>query len=327
MSTWRLTWPSAWGGPVASARFKAQPEDFEVEEILSDPFTGEGEHLCLWLEKRGDNTEYIARQLARCLGVEPMVVSFCGLKDRHAVTRQWFSVQLPGIANNVALEKLNPEFRILASDRHRTKLRRGQHWGNHFSIRLRSVQGDREALETRLLKLAEQGSPNYFGPQRFGHGGGNLVAADALNPRKLRGKNFQAGLYLSSARSWLFNEALAQRVEDGTWLDRQEGEPPETAPTGPLFGDGGSGAGEPLASRENAILSLYPNFDRLFQARRLRPERRSLSLRPQDFKMRWEGEDLLLQFSLIAGGFATTWLGEALTLLSEVPGSDEADLK
>lgn len=315
MTSWRLEWPPGWGGAVAKALFKREPEDFEVEEILAEPFTGEGEHLCLWLEKRGDNTEYVARELARCLEVDPSVVGFCGLKDRHAVTRQWFSVQLPGVSSDTALAKLKPGFRILASDRHRSKLRRGQHWGNRFVIRLRDVEGDSGLIESRLSLLAKEGSPNYFGPQRFGRDGGNLVEADRLNPKRLRGKNFRAGLYLSSARSWLFNEILANRVEAGTWQTLQEGDPAQE-PTGPLFGDGGGGAREPLSRLEDALLLQYPNFDRLFRARRLRPERRALGLWPRDFEMAWEGADLIVRFELAAGGFATTWLGEAFILLS-----------
>lgn len=321
MSAWRLDWPHAWGGPVAKADFKVEPEDFQVEEILPEALSGDGEHLCLWLEKRGDNTEFVARQLARRLGVDSAAVGFCGLKDRHAVTRQWFSVQLPGMASEPALEKLESEFRVLASGRHRSKLRRGQHWGNWFSIRLRNVEGDREILETRLRQLAEQGSPNYFGPQRFGHGGGNLAEADALDPRRLRGKNFRAGIYLSSARAWLFNEVLAQRVEAGNWQVCQEGDPQAPEPTGPLFGDGGGGALEPLASQEDVLLAQYPNFDRLFRARRLRPERRKLVLRPQEPITRWEGGDLIVEFSLESGGFATAWLGEAFILIS--PARDD----
>lgn len=319
MSAWRLQWPYAWGGPVASAQFKEHPEDFEVEEILPQPFSGEGEHLCLWLEKRGDNTEYIARSLARCLGVESMAVSFCGLKDRQAVTRQWFSVQLPGIADEAALEKLRPEFCILATARNRSKLRRGQHWGNRFVVRLRGVEGDRAMLEKKLNVLAEKGSPNYFGPQRFGHGGGNLAQAEALDPRKLRGRNVRTGLYLSAARSWLFNEVLGARVDDGTWLMPVEGDPAGERPSGPLFGDGGGGATGPLAANENALLAAYPNFDRLFRARRLAPERRQLAVKPREFSMQWDGQDLLLEFSLPSGSYATAWLGEALTLVSPAP--------
>ncbi|QCF26375.1 tRNA pseudouridine(13) synthase TruD [Hydrocarboniclastica marina] len=319
MNQWRLSWPFAWGGPVATGRFKTVPEDFEVEEILTEPFSGEGEHLCLWLEKRGDNTDFIGRQLARCLGVEHMAVSFCGLKDRHAVTRQWFSIQLPGIADDTALEKLGAEFRILSHTRNRSKLRRGQHWGNRFVIRLREVQGDRPALETRLNILAEKGGPNYFGPQRFGHGGGNLREAEALDPRKLRGRNVRTGLYLSAARSWLFNEVLAARVEAGTWLNRIEGDPILERPTGPMLGDGGGGASGPLAETENSMLAAYPAFDRLFRARRLAPERRDLCVVPRDFDMRWEGDDLILAFSLSAGSYATSWLGEAVTLISAEP--------
>ena len=84
--------------------------------------------------------------------------------------------------------------------------------------------------------------PNYFGAQRFGHDGGNLEAALSLDPRRLRGRNFRQGMYLSAARSWLFNEVLAARLAKGTWLQPLPGDPVPGQATGPLFGDGGSDA-------------------------------------------------------------------------------------
>ncbi|TVP61530.1 MAG: tRNA pseudouridine(13) synthase TruD, partial [Halomonadaceae bacterium] len=87
MSQWQLTWPRAWEEPLGQAVIRTEPEDFVVDEILGWELDGKGEHLCLWLEKRGDNTEFVATELARLAGCRKMDVSFCGLKDRHAVTR------------------------------------------------------------------------------------------------------------------------------------------------------------------------------------------------------------------------------------------------
>ena len=73
-------------------RLRARPEDFRVEEIpLVEP-EGEGEHLYLWLEKTGRDTEAVAKELAELAGVAPGEVGFAGRKDKNAVTRQWFSV-------------------------------------------------------------------------------------------------------------------------------------------------------------------------------------------------------------------------------------------
>src|SRR5438270_6986395 len=71
---------------------KVRPEDFEVEEVPAYEPCGSGEHLFLWVEKRGVGAEFFARQVARRLDVAPGEVGAAGLKDRQAVTRQWVSV-------------------------------------------------------------------------------------------------------------------------------------------------------------------------------------------------------------------------------------------
>ena len=88
--------PRAYGGPVLRATLRATAEDFRVEEILGYDADGHGEHVLLWVEKRDANTDWVARELAKFAGVPPVAVGYAGLKDRHAVTRQTFSVQLAG---------------------------------------------------------------------------------------------------------------------------------------------------------------------------------------------------------------------------------------
>ncbi|HFD39876.1 MAG TPA: tRNA pseudouridine(13) synthase TruD, partial [Anaerolineae bacterium] len=90
------TLPSPYGPPLGQAVLRSRPEDFQVEEIPVCMPDGAGEHVWLKICKRGQNTDWVARQLARFAGVRPRDVSFAGLKDRHAVTEQWFSVHLPG---------------------------------------------------------------------------------------------------------------------------------------------------------------------------------------------------------------------------------------
>ena len=87
------------GKPDIKALLKAEPEDFMVEELISYPLSGEGEHLWCWVEKRQQNTDWVAGMLAKWAGTSKRNVGFAGQKDRHAVTRQWFSIQLPGKAN------------------------------------------------------------------------------------------------------------------------------------------------------------------------------------------------------------------------------------
>lgn len=333
---WRLDWPVSAGERVGSAILKAAPEDFRVTEWLwpedelpaasSDMPSGAGEHLCVRLEKSGDNTEYVARELATLAGCRDYEVGFCGLKDRHAVTVQWFSLYRPGresddpeLLANIALR-----WPIHASRRHARKLRRGEHRVNHFELVLREVAGDRLALDHALELLQQRGAPNYFGPQRFGIGGGNLDRAVKLDPTRLNRKRGRGGrnasknvLYFSAARSWFFNEVLAARVVAGNWFTDMAGEPlsGNDSPTGPLWGDGGTTATGDQETLERDIVAAHPELVHLFQATRMKPERRALVTRPESFSWQWlDDHTLSLQFSLQPGQYATTVLADIFEL-------------
>ncbi|WP_373001247.1 tRNA pseudouridine(13) synthase TruD [Marinobacter sp.] len=336
MSQWRLDWPTSGGSRIASGRLKTAPGDFIVDELLelpesnsdveADAVAGSGEHLCLKLEKVGDNTEYVARELARMADCRNFDVGFCGLKDRHAVTRQWFSLYRPGSeAQDAALiREIAARWPVLAASRQVRKLRRGDHSGNGFVITLRGVTGDHPAIEGALNRLADIGAPNYFGPQRFGIGGANLDRAMSHDPTTLnrrgrpggkgRGGKNRAGsegaknvLYFSAARSWLFNEVLAARVEDGSWV--------EPKATGPLWGDGGTTASGALETLERGVVAQTPGLAALFSATRMKPERRPLAVKPENLVWQWLSEDSLeLAFLLLPGQYATTVLSDIFEL-------------
>ncbi len=336
MSQWRLDWPTSGGGRIAHARLKATPGDFVVDEVLEFPdaptdtstevVAGGGEHLCLKLEKVGDNTEYVARELARLADCRSFDVGFCGLKDRHAVTRQWFSLYRPGCEaqDSDLIREISDRWPVLAASRQVRKLRRGDHRGNAFVITLREVSADRQKVDAALHRLADTGAPNYFGPQRFGIGGANLDRAVSIDPTTLnrrgrpggkgRGGKKRGGsegaknvLYFSAARSWLFNEVLAARVESGSWAE------PEA--TGPLWGDGGTTASGALETLERDIVAQSPGVAALFSVTRMKPERRPLAVKPENFAWQWIGEDdLELAFFLFPGQYATTVLSDIFEL-------------
>ena len=335
---WRLNWPAAGGEAVATALLKAKPEHFCVDEILDLPgfpeesvrvlseggVPGEGEHLCVRLEKTGDNTDYVARELARLAGCQPHDVGLCGLKDRHAVTRQWFSIYRPGMMDSDAgyISEVRSRWPVLAVCRAARKLRRGEHRGNRFDILLTGVEADRVKLDQVLTRLAEQGCPNYFGSQRFGWNGNNLDQACRLKPGRQRGRNNRNGLYFSAARSWLFNEILAHRVTEGSWNRRLPGEPSEVDVTGPLWGDGGTSARDEQEVLERQIVARHPQLEAVFAQTRMKPERRPLVLRPGNFSWQWSEPDRLrVAFELEPGQFATSVLAEvfSLTDASQMP--------
>lgn len=314
MSDWLLDWPGAWGPPLGEALIRSCPEDFVVEEELGWTPQGTGEHLCLYLEKRGDNSEFLARDLARLAGCRKMDVGFCGLKDRNAVTRQWFSLYRPRGEDAPLLEAIAGRWTVLDYCRHSRKLRRGDHRANRFQLRLRQCSADREAFAARWETVVSRGCPNYFGPQRFGFGGGNLDRALALTPAQLRGRaGFQSGLYLSAARSWCFNQWLAQRVREEGWQQPLPGDPGPGA-TGPLAGDGSTLAEPPLLAQELAYLEQWPAFTALFRQTRMQPARRPQVLLPEAAGLEWQGDDPVLTFTLPAGTFATAILQELVTI-------------
>ena len=335
--------PRAHGAPVLAARIRVAPEDFDVTEIDGFEASGAGEHLLLTLEKRGMNTAFVARLLAEWAGVDERAVGYAGLKDRHAVTRQRFSVQLPGreAPDTAALERDDPatgqRLRVLDQARHTRKLPRGALAGNRFRLALRAVEGERDAIEDRLRAIAARGVPNAFGEQRFGHGGGNVDKARRMFAG-LRVRRDERALLLSAARSELFNRVLAARVADGSWDRALEGEAwmldgsrsvfgPEPwteqlatrladfdiHPTAPLWGrgelrsEGEARARELAALADDDALALRAGL----QGAGLKQERRATRLRPGELAWRWLEEAALeLSFSLPPGTYATTVLAE-----------------
>ncbi len=325
----------AHGGPALHARLRAEAADFVVEERLGFVPTGSGEHAFLSVEKIGANTDWLAGQIARFANVAPLAVGYSGLKDRHAITRQSFTVHLPGRPDpdwaGLALDGV----RILDATRHNRKLKRGSHRGNRFTIRLRGVRGDRGLAERRIAAIREHGVPNYFGEQRFGRDGGNIELARALFAGRRLGRA-QRGIALSAARSQLFNAVLARRVTDGTWNRVLEGEVWMLAgshaifgpvpidedittrladraihPTGPLWGAGELRSESVVRVLEESTADLWSDLAIGLAANGLKQERRSLRLLVEDLAYRWIDEDSLqLDFSLPAGAYATTVLGE-----------------
>lgn len=320
-------YPYAFGQPSLSGVLRSQPADFVVEEQLGFAPDGEGPHFMLWVEKTGANTEWVARQLARAVKCRPMDVGFCGMKDRHAVTRQWFSVPAPAAAVDWQVPDIEG-VRVLETHAHRRKLRRGAHRANRFSLTLRDVTGD-DDLDERVRQARQQGVPNYFGPQRFGRDGDNVVrAVDGA----------RGGVYLSAARSFLFNAVLAARVGRGDWNQLLPGEAVQLDgsgsffiaeamddvllrrlaefdihPSGPLWGKGELPSRQDAAALENDVADAMPELVALLANAGMRQERRALRLPVPTLEVtRREGNLCVLAFELPPGAFATSVLREII---------------
>jgi tRNA pseudouridine13 synthase len=323
-----------------NAGFKRAPEHFIVDEVLGFTPGGGGEHLWLHVEKRNENTDQLARSLARWAGVKPMAVSYSGMKDRYAVTRQWFSIQVPG-ARQKAIDITTCPATVLAHAFHSRKLKRGTHKLNRFEILLTDVQGDRAAIDARLQWIAEHGVPNYFGAQRFGREGGNVAQAIAMFEGATRPAPHLRSILLSAARSQIFNAVLSARVADGSWLAPMAGDvcsldgsgsvfaydaadasiasrmlAGDVHLSGPLWGRSEAGANgsasADTAALEQAIARRFPVLAQGLDDVGMTMERRALRLMPRQLTAEWQGNDLLLKFCLTRGAFATTVLRELL---------------
>tara|TARA_R110001592_G_scaffold13583_19_gene62132 strand:- start:6867 stop:7910 length:1044 start_codon:yes stop_codon:yes gene_type:complete len=327
-----------YGKPTCTARFKQHCEDFRVEEHLDFELTGEGEHVCLWVKKIGENTDYLARQLAKFAGIAAKNVSYAGLKDRQAETYQWFSLYIPG--------KITPDFASFESEgvtilkviRHNKKLRTGCLDGNKFAIVLREVS-DKNTLQAVLDKVPH-GVPNYFGNQRFGFDGHNVNAALQLfNGRKIKDR-FKRGMYLSAARSYLFNRVISQRISDNLHSSPLLGDcvqfvanrsffplpdlteailqrlaSREVCLTAPLWGAGELTSSDDAKQYELDCLQSFSDLQAGLAKEGLKQERRPLLLVPEQFSYQWlDDASVKIEFYLPAGCYATSVIRELIEI-------------
>lgn len=332
-------WPCAYPTPAVQALFKQQPADFCVFEIPLSLPQGEGEHVWLEVEKRSANTAWIAGRIATLAGVAEMDVGYAGLKDRHAITRQWFSVYLPK-GDTPDFSQLNDEeMTVLSQQRHSKKLRRGDLLGNRFVIRLRQVTMADEAayqqLQHNLAAVQQHGVPNYFGEQRFGHDGGNIEAGRAMLAGEIRVRNRQKkSIYLSAIRSLIFNEVVAARIQAGLWGEALDGDVlVHEQATGPLWGRGRLTSQDQTLQLETDVAARYADMCNGLEHAGLQQERRALAALPSHFQWRWlaqneeqsgrtelstseyqQAHDLELSFSLAAGYYATSIIRELMQI-------------
>jgi tRNA pseudouridine13 synthase len=328
--------PRAHGPTLAQGRLKERAEDFRVDELLGFSPEGEGEHALLRIRKAGANTEWVARRLAEFARVPVSAVGYAGLKDRQALATQWFSVHtirdLPDWSTFAA-----EGVEVLESHRHGRKLRRGALTGNRFVIRIRELRVDSGQLGERWGLLCRSGVPNYVGPQRFGKGEANLHGAFALfRGEAKRASRHLRGLWLSAARSQLFNQVLAVRVERGDWDCPLPGDRMQLAgtgshflteapdeeiqartrdfdlgPTGPLWGAGELDTAGAVRALELSVVANFPVLADGLNRAGLGQQRRPLRVRPTETGLELAQSGVLeLAFTLPAGAFATAVLRE-----------------
>ena len=335
-----LDWPYVHGKPLSTALFKEVAEDFHVNELFEGEFSGEGEHIVIKIEKRGINTEDVIKSLARLINKPVKLISYAGLKDRQALATQWLSIHAPGEVIEGIGELSGTGWRVIEHNRHNKKLRPGFLSGNHFMIRLKEVS-DVADFEQRIAKIRQTGVPNYFGLQRFGRDGGNLVKANEVLTQGRRVKDrFLMGMYYSAARSWIFNQILALRVTSQNWntpligdvmqlsgsnsiftvdaldeeLNRRIQEQ-DIAPASPLAGKSKNKVSGDALQLINQIYSTCQPWIEGLEKQGLEEAWRANILYPKNLDYQISGNNLELSFCLPAGCFATIVLRELVNCL------------
>ncbi|MFT7490513.1 MAG: tRNA pseudouridine13 synthase [Pseudohongiellaceae bacterium] len=352
--------PTVYPSLELSAKFRSAPEDFVVHENLGFSPSNNGEHCLIHIEKIGQNTHWVAEQLALLLKLDSKAVGYCGRKDRHAVTRQWLSIYDPHrnidfsdeLGSNIGIDGV----KLLETTRHSHKLRPGDHQSNHFYIRLRDVkrlnhsatedglvddstngtEGIGELLEdsqkpniiNAIKQRFKSGIPNYFGPQRFGRGGNNLLAAGNWFEGKQPPPRKQKSMVMSAARSYLFNKVLAVRIQQNCWASAIDGDVLIDAyPTAPLWGRGRLTTQVQALELETTALEGLNDWCHGLEHCGLKQERRATVLHPTQVSVTYDDDDLVIAFDLISGAFATSVLAEVCTLEVAHGVSIEASLK
>ena len=309
-------WARAWGPPLFEGRIRSTPADFSVDELLSVEFSGEGEHDWLRIEKVGANTHWVAEQLAGHAKVPVRDVGFSGLKDRHAITAQWFSVRRK-IKQPTDWSCFEAEgVRLLEAQVHNRKLNRGTHQANAFSIAVRAsgIEAQRDVINERLETIREHGVPNYFGEQRFGRDGGNVELGHAVIAGR-RVSRAKRGIAISALRSFEFNAALDERVREGTWNALMSGDFANLDGSGSTFE-----VDEVTAELEARCLRLdihptgvLPEISELG----VKSTYRALRTRVSDLTWSLADDALRLEFRLGKGSYATAVLREIVRLPAE----------
>ncbi|MDG6369563.1 tRNA pseudouridine(13) synthase TruD [Glaesserella parasuis] len=326
------------GKPTQAGQLKVESADFIVKEELGYDLSGDGEFVAVKIRKTDANTLFVGEKLAEFVGISAKNMSYAGLKDRHAVTEQWFCLHLAG--------KETPDFtqfqfdgvEIIEVTRHNRKIRVGSLAGNHFELLLRDVKESND-LTARLQQIQAVGFPNYFTEQRFGRDGHNLTQAQRWAKGEISVKDRKKrSFYLSAARSEIFNLVVSNRIELGLTQQVLENDLMQLADsnswfvakaeelaalnkrlelqdillTAPLVGE--NSATQIVSEYEQKIVVEHQDLLALMAKERMNSARRAMFCKPQHFEWLFEEEGLRLKFFLDAGSYATALVRELVQL-------------
>ncbi len=323
-------------------RIRARPEDFIVEEIpLYEP-SGYGSHLYINITKRSQTTRDMQVRLAELFKLRPKNIGTAGLKDKHAVTTQTFSVlfESKDMGSDEAVERIESKLDVKVNwaKFHGNKVRAGHLIGNRFNITITELRIPTGKAMERSRCIAEmihqRGMPNYYGKQRTGSSGRNIHEGwEILMGRKRLKDRWLGKLLVAGYQSYLCNRYLTERVRRGLfdrvlfgdiakkhdtggifWVNDPETEQKrfdakEISFTAPIFGFKMSRPlGDPSAL-EDEILEESGVSMETFKKAKLTGTRRFGRLVPR-IEVSEVPRGVRFSFMLHKGGYATTLLRE-----------------
>ncbi|PIK15228.1 tRNA pseudouridine(13) synthase TruD [Halobacteriovorax sp. JY17] len=325
---------------------KEECEHFLVDEIpLYEP-EGLGQHIYLLIRKTNLNTTDIVKSLCELFKITDKDIGYAGLKDKRAITTQWFSLSLGATADIAEVcKKISSSLEnveILKSSKHLNKLKTGHLIANRFTVTISNTTKDSFQNAEKILELINQnGLPNFYGEQRFGSKGDNAdIGREVLTGKKKVKKHWLKKMYISAYQSELFNSWLTSRISDnlfnelipGDLLQKSEGgrsfpfdtnkdhlqefKRGEISYTGPIFGSKVTGPTLQAAEREELIFSKDEVTLEDLKKMKVQGTRRSAKVFPQSIEIEKEDQNIILSFTLPAGSYATILLREFTKSLS-----------
>ncbi len=292
--------------------YKETPEDFLVEEIPLYPFTGEGQHLIIKIEKKNLTTLDVVKRISKTFKIKEKLIGYAGLKDKRSISIQYISIPYEKELENNLHNIEDDNLRILDTTRHKNKLKPGHLKGNIFEIKIKT--DDKEQLLKRLEKIQTVGFPNFFDSQRFSSNNFEL-GMKLLKGEKVKASPYKIRLFISAVSSKIFNLYLLERIKKGKFFETMEGDivkniKGKDIPTGPILGYKMPEPQGESFNFERKILETVGIRKEDFKPFKSKGTRRIIRIFPEIHNVSCDGEKIILKFFLPKGSFATVLLKE-----------------
>lgn len=197
---------------IIDFKFVQNSEDFIVDEVPLGEFKGRGNYIILHVKKVELTTWDMIAAISKFLNIEAQKIGYAGLKDKHATTTQYISLDRK--YENSFKKFKHKQIKILKIIKHTHSIRMGDLFANKFSINLFNVDKIKAGQIQKVSKKIEKNSmANYFGYQRFGQNEDSINQAKEMIKGDLYITDTKLKKFLISVyQSYYFNEWLKERI-------------------------------------------------------------------------------------------------------------------